>query len=63
MTDRASEETGWHVVAANMVETQRPRRSLWAPEHEPMTWKGYALCTLYAAVAVGLFMFAWAGTP
>lgn len=62
VSDHTTEETGWHTVAAHMV-TAEPRRSLWSPETEPMTWKGYAVCTILAVLAVIAFVGGWVGTP
>ena len=62
MTDRATEETGWNVVASGMA-TAEPRRSLWAPQSEPMTTADYIICTALAIVGVGIFVLFWAGTP
>ena len=54
MTDHASDETGWNVVAAGMVEAE-PKRSLWSPETEPMTAREYAWATVIAIGAVAAY--------
>jgi hypothetical protein len=51
MTDHATEETGWNVVAANMVEAM-PRRSLWDPVHEPMGLRDYIAATVIAIAGI-----------
>ena len=53
MTDRATDETGWRVVAANRVETQR--RALWEPRNEPMTARDYVAAAAIAVMAVAAY--------
>lgn len=53
MTDHATDETGWRVVAANMVETQR--RALWEPRNEPMTARDYVAAAAIAVMGVAAY--------
>lgn len=53
MTDRATDETGWRVVTANMVETQR--RALWEPRNEPMTARDYVAAAAIAVMGVAAY--------
>lgn len=55
MTDHTTEETGWVTLAAHMV-TAEPRRSLWSPETEPMTWKGYLASAALSVAAIIAFV-------
>lgn len=54
MTDRATDETGWSTLAAHMVVAE-PRRSLWSPDEEPLTWRGYLAATLIAIGAIAAY--------
>lgn len=62
MTDHTTPETGWHTLASHMVAAE-PRRSLWAPRHEPMRVRDYVGATVLAVFGAAAFLLVWVGVP
>lgn len=61
MTDRATEETGWHVLREHIRDTTG--RRWFEPVREPMSVTETALWAVATLAAIVAFVFWWSATP